>query len=153
MPVPSRPGDTPVVHAALGGGRYGFRDRLALGDASFIIGPPTRTTAACFSACALRPELIKTRKRVDAINAVFLRAALREVACHPDDARAVRQARSRLDRLPRRFSPGRRHAWAPRTAAREFPRVWTAGSEYAAQPWLAATARRSTLSTRLGERT
>lgn len=93
-------GDTPVVHAALQYGRYGFRDRLALGDANFIIGPLTRNTAACFSARPLRPELIKTRKKVDAINAVFLRAAFSEVACHPDDARAVRQAHSRLDRLP-----------------------------------------------------
>lgn len=93
-------GDTPVVHAALEDGRYGFRDRLALGDASFIIGPLTRTTAACFSARQLYPALIKTRKKVDAINAVFLRAASREVACHPDDALAVRQAHSRLDRLP-----------------------------------------------------
>jgi hypothetical protein len=93
-------GDTPVVHAALELGRYGFRDRLALGDASFIIGPLSRTTAACFSARRLRPELVKTKKRVDAINAIFLRAASNEVACHPDDARAVRQAHSRLDRLP-----------------------------------------------------
>lgn len=88
------------MHAALDNGRYGFRDQLALGDASFIIGPLTRTTAACFSARPLRPELIKTRKKVDAINAIFLRAASSEVACHPDDARAVRQAHSRLDRLP-----------------------------------------------------
>jgi hypothetical protein len=92
--------DTPVVHAALEGGRYGFRDRLALGDANFIMGPLSRTTAACFSARRLRPEWIKTRKRVDAINALFLRAASNEVACHPSDARAVQQAHSRLDRLP-----------------------------------------------------
>ena len=26
-------GDTPVVHAMLDGGRYGFRDQVALGDA------------------------------------------------------------------------------------------------------------------------
>ncbi|WP_162529949.1 DUF4238 domain-containing protein [Nocardioides caldifontis] len=93
-------GDTPVVHADLRSGRYGFRDRLALGDANFIIGPLSRTTAACFSARPLRPELIRTRKRVDAINAEFLRAASSEVACHPEDARAVRQAHTRLDRLP-----------------------------------------------------
>lgn len=93
-------GDTPVVHAALEDGRHGFRDRLALGDASFIIGPLTRTTAVCFSARPFRPLLIKTRKKIDAINAIFLRAAWTEIACHPDDARAVRQAHSRLDRLP-----------------------------------------------------
>jgi hypothetical protein len=93
-------GDTPVVHADLLNGRYGFRDRLALGDANFIIGPLTRTTAACFSASRLRPEVIRTRKKVDAINAIFLRAACSEVACHPDDAKAIRQTHSRLDRLP-----------------------------------------------------
>lgn len=93
-------GDTPVVHAALDDARYGFRDELALGDATFIIGPLTRTTAACLSARPLRPVTIRTRKKVDAINAIFLRAALQEVACHPDDARALRQAHLRLDRLP-----------------------------------------------------
>jgi hypothetical protein len=93
-------GDTPVVHAQLGNARYGFRDRLALGDADFIIGPLTRTTAACFTVRPLAPALVKTRKMLDTINAIFLRAALREVACHPDDAKAVRQTHSRLDRLP-----------------------------------------------------
>lgn len=93
-------GDTPVVHADLMNSRYGFRDRVALGDANFIIGPLTRTTAACFSASRLRPEVIKTREMVDAINAIFLRAASGEVACHPDDAGAVKQVHSRLDRLP-----------------------------------------------------
>lgn len=93
-------GDTPVVHASLGDARYGFRDYLAINDANFIIGPLTRTTAACFSARPLEPVRIRTRKKVDAINAIFLRAASDEVACHPDDARAVRQAHSNLDRLP-----------------------------------------------------
>jgi len=93
-------GDTPVVHAQLRDGRYGFRDRLALGDADFIIGPLTRTTAACFTVQPLAPVLVKTRKVVDTINAIFLRAALAEVACHPADAKALRQTYSRLDRLP-----------------------------------------------------
>lgn len=93
-------GDTPVVHAQLREGRYGFRDGLALGDANFIIGPLTRTTAACFTVRPLTPVLVKTRRMVDTINGIFLRAALAEVACHPDDAKAVRQTHSRLDRLP-----------------------------------------------------
>jgi hypothetical protein len=100
-------GDTPVVHARLDDGRYGFRDRLALGDADFIIGPLTRTTAACFTVRPLRPVLVRTRKLLDAINAIFLRAALEEVACHPDDANAVRQTYSRLDRLPPTILTGR----------------------------------------------
>jgi hypothetical protein len=93
-------GDTPVVHALQREGRYGFRDCLALGDADFIIGPLTRTTAACFTVRPLGPVLVKTRKMLDTINAILLRAALAEVACHPDDARAVRQTHSRMDRLP-----------------------------------------------------
>lgn len=92
--------DTPVVHADLKRGRYGFRDHLALDDADFIIGPLTRTTAACFTARPLPPMLVKTRKLLDATNAIFLRAALEEIACHPDDARALQQTHSRLDRLP-----------------------------------------------------
>lgn len=100
-------GDTPVVHAALKDGRYGFRDHLALGDADFIIGPLTRTTAACFTVQPLSPVLVKTRKMLDAINAIFLRAALVEVACHPDDAKALRQTYSRLDRLPPSILTGR----------------------------------------------
>jgi hypothetical protein len=93
-------GDTPVVHAALEHGLYGFRDRVALGDANFIVGPLSRTTAACFSARRLHLHQVKTRKQVDTINAIFMRAASAEVACHPDDARSVRQAHSRLERLP-----------------------------------------------------
>jgi hypothetical protein len=93
-------GDTPVVHAHFESDRYGFRDHLAIGDANFIFGPLTRTTAACFTNKRLPPVLVKTRKMVDTINGVFLRAALAEVACHPDDAKALRQTHSRIDRLP-----------------------------------------------------
>lgn len=76
-------GDTPVVHAALANNRYGFRDHLALGDADFIIGPLTRTTAACFTVQPLRPVLVTTRMVLDAINAIFLRAASAEVGLSP----------------------------------------------------------------------
>lgn len=93
-------GDTPVVHAHLATGRYGFRDSLALGDASMIVGPLTRTTAACFSAKPLAPVTITTYKALDALNAVFVRAATAEVACHPDDARRLQQVANRLDGLP-----------------------------------------------------
>jgi hypothetical protein len=55
-------GDTPVVHAQLGAGRYGFRDQLALGDADFIIGPLTRTTAACFTVRPLPAARVTTRR-------------------------------------------------------------------------------------------
>jgi hypothetical protein len=100
-------GDTPVVHAVLNDRRYGFRDRLALGDADLIIGPLTRRTAACFTVKPLNPVRLTTRKRLDATNAIFMRAALAEIACHPDDSRAVKQTHSRLDRLPPSLLTGR----------------------------------------------
>lgn len=93
-------GDTPVVHAALNEDRYGFRDELALGDADFVIGPLTRRTAVCFTAKHFAPVIVKSRKLLDVINGIFLRAARSEVACHPDDANALRQTHSRLDRRP-----------------------------------------------------
>ena len=93
-------GDTPIVHADVEAGRYGFRDSLALGDASLIVGPLTRRTAACFSAKPLAPVTIRTHKVLDALNAVFIRAATAEVACHPDDALRLQQVAGRLDRLP-----------------------------------------------------
>jgi hypothetical protein len=39
--------------------------------------------------------------------AIFLRAVSAEVACHPDDARALAQTHSRLDRLPPSILTGR----------------------------------------------
>lgn len=105
-------GDTPVVHADAATGRYGFRDSLALGDASMIIGPLTNRTAACFAAQPLGPAVIRTHKALDALNAVFIRAATSEVACHPDDARRLQQVANRVDALPPHlFLDGRR----PRT--------------------------------------
>jgi hypothetical protein len=95
------------VHAALAYNRYGFRDHLARGDADFIVGPLTRTVAACFTIEPLRPVLVTTRRRLDALNAIFFRAAAAEVACHPDDAKAVAQTHSRLDRLPPSILTGR----------------------------------------------
>ena len=65
----------------------------------------TRTLASQrggFTAQRLPAVLVKTRKMLDAVNAIFLRAAQAEVACHPEDAKAIRQTYSRLDRLPRR---------------------------------------------------
>jgi hypothetical protein len=93
-------GDTPIVHADPATNRYGFRDSLAIGDASLIIGPLTRQVAACFSARPLPSMTIKTRKALDALNALFIRAATAEVACHPEDARRLQQVAGRLDRLP-----------------------------------------------------
>ncbi|MBX3284243.1 MAG: hypothetical protein KF703_02780 [Actinobacteria bacterium] len=93
-------GDVPVLHIDTGGQRFGFGDELDIADADLIAGPLTRTVAACFNAEPLEDVVFGTRKRVDAWNALFIRAARAEVAAHPDDARTLRQTHSRLDRLP-----------------------------------------------------
>lgn len=92
--------DAPVAHVNTRTGRHGFRDDLALGDANLIMGPLTRRVGVCFTARRHNHVVVKTRAQLDLINAVFLRAALTEVACHPDDARAVSHTHRRLDRLP-----------------------------------------------------
>jgi hypothetical protein len=92
-------GDTPIAHARLAEDTYGFKDSLALGDADFIVGPLTRRTAAAFTAKRFEAVSVTTRRMVDTINAVFIRAAFKEVACHPDDARAMAQTFRSLDRL------------------------------------------------------
>ncbi len=93
-------GDGPVLHVATAEQRFGFADGLAVADADLVCAPLTRTVAACFNAEPLDDVVFGTRKRVDAWNAMFLRAARAEVAAHPDDARTLRQTHSRLDRLP-----------------------------------------------------
>lgn len=93
-------GDVPVVHADVKAGRYGFRDNLALGDANLIVGPLSRRVGVCLSAARLPHAELRTRKLVDTINAVFWRAAVSEVICHPDDSHASSQLRRKLDRLP-----------------------------------------------------
>ena len=92
-------GDAPVVHASVAEGRYGFRDKLALGDADLIIGPLTRRTAACFTASRLPAKQVTTKALVKTINCEFWRAAEREVACHPDDVPATRRLHTNLDRF------------------------------------------------------
>ena len=101
-------GDTPVVHAHPATRRYGFRDRLALLDATLIIGPLTRTVAACFTVEPLPPTTVRTHRELDVLNAVFVRSAAAEVACHPNDARRLQQVAGRLDRLPPELLFGRR---------------------------------------------
>jgi hypothetical protein len=93
-------GDVPIVHADVTTGRYGFRDHLAIGDANMIVGPLSRRTAVFLSAAPLRHAELRTRKLVDTVNAVFWRAALAEVICHPEDSLATAQLWRKLDRLP-----------------------------------------------------
>lgn len=104
-------GDTPIVHADLATERYGFRDSLAIGDATLILGPLTRRTAVCFTVERLAPVVITTHKALDSLNAVFIRAAVAEVVCHPADAKRLQQVSSRLDQLPpHQFLERRRRA-------------------------------------------
>lgn len=84
-------GDVPVVHANLEQGRFGFRDNLAVGDSDIILGALTRRTVACFTAKKELNVRVRTASKVQKINNIFVRAALREVACHPDDAVAVKR--------------------------------------------------------------
>lgn len=93
-------GDTPVTHADPITRRYGFRDRLAIGDSTLIVGPLARRTAVAFTATPLRPVTLTTRRMVDTMNAVFIRNARSEIASHPDDAKPTRQAVWRRDRNP-----------------------------------------------------
>jgi hypothetical protein len=95
--------DIPIVHANTKTGQYGFRDGLALGDADLIVGPLTRWTAVALSVRPTPHVTLKVKKRLQEVNAVFARAALREIACHPDDARELARVCQRLDQLP----PGR----------------------------------------------
>ena len=78
-------GDIPVVHYQPTDGRFGFDSDLAIGDAGSIIGAITRRKAVLFTT---RPEpSVRTvdRAGVYRINALLIRGASHEVACHPDD--------------------------------------------------------------------
>lgn len=89
-------GDVPVIHADLHSGRFGFRDRLAIGDATLVGAALTRTSAAFFTVRPQRNETLTSKSKVREVNALFVRAAVSEVASHPDDALEL----SRLCRNP-----------------------------------------------------
>jgi Protein of unknown function (DUF4238) len=93
-------GDVPVVHADTATGRFGYRDRLAFGDANLIVGPLTRRVAVCFSQEPERPVKVTTKKLFNQVNGIFVRAALAEVACHPDDALNLQRVCRDLPPLP-----------------------------------------------------
>ncbi len=78
-------GDVPIVHANLGDGRFGYRDRLAVGDADLIMGPLTRRVLVCFSATPDSSVRITTKRKLNEVIGLLVRASLREIACHPDD--------------------------------------------------------------------
>jgi Protein of unknown function (DUF4238) len=101
---PAGPGfvisDLPVVHFSSARQAYGFRDRLALGDADLVGAPLTRYTAAFLSQGHTPDVLLKTKKQLQRINALFWRCATSEVACHPDDVREATRVWSHLSELP-----------------------------------------------------
>lgn len=57
-------GDVPVVHALLASQRFGFRDRLAIGDADYVAGPISRRVAVLFTVNRLPHKVIQTKKLI-----------------------------------------------------------------------------------------
>ncbi|MFP5487622.1 MAG: DUF4238 domain-containing protein [Acidimicrobiia bacterium] len=89
-------GDAPVVHANLDSARFGFRDRLAIGDANLILVPLTRRVAACLTRSPMADTTIGSMHQWKRVVDIQIRACLGEIAAHPDDAHAV----ARLCRYP-----------------------------------------------------
>lgn len=93
-------GDIPAVHGNTKTGKFGFRDHVAIGDSDLIMAPISRRVAVFLSATR-RPHTTLTMKwQAQSINALTIRAALAEVACHPGDALEL----GRVVRDPHRFS-------------------------------------------------
>lgn len=96
--------DTSIVHAYPPDKRYGFRDGLGIEAATLMIGPLTRRIAVAFTTRQTANRVFKYRWEVDTLNAIFIRNARSEVACHPDDDKTSRQAFSRRhDNPPERL--------------------------------------------------
>ena len=94
--------DQPVLHARPDEGRYGFASQLALGDADLIIMPIKRQLVAFYTVQPLvnRHFTLKTERSLGVINAALCRNALKEVACHPDDAGDVSRVIRYIDQYP-----------------------------------------------------
>jgi hypothetical protein len=78
--------DQPVLHARPDEGRYGFASQLAVGDADLIVMPIRRRLVAFYTVRRMANFTLKTKRGLRAINAALCRNAVKEVACHPDDA-------------------------------------------------------------------
>jgi hypothetical protein len=81
--------DQPVLHARPDEGRYGFASQLAIGDADLIVVPIERRLVAFYTSHLLanRHFTLETKRGLQIINAALCRNAVKEVACHPEDAR------------------------------------------------------------------
>jgi hypothetical protein len=96
--------DHPILHGKRDEGLFGFRYAGAVGDADLIAVPIHRRLVAFYSRRRLANVRIKTKKGVSVVNALLMRNAAREVACHPDDALVTSQLIRNLDRyLPEKF--------------------------------------------------
>lgn len=91
--------DHPIVHGRIGLGLFGF-DAGPVGESDTVLVPITRRLAGVYSPSRLPDVRIETKKGVDWINSLLLRAAMKEVACHPDDALATTRLIRNLDRYP-----------------------------------------------------
>lgn len=92
--------DQPVVHARPDEGRYGFASHLAIGDADLIIMPIRRRLVAFYTVQRMANFTLKTKRGLRVINAAFCRNAVKEVACHPDDARDGAHVIRYIDKYP-----------------------------------------------------
>jgi hypothetical protein len=92
--------DQPIVHARPEEGRYGFRSKLAVGDANLLLMPIHRRLAAIYTSRPLPHFALRTKRGLRTINATFCRNAVAEVACHPHDALETSRLIRNLDRFP-----------------------------------------------------
>ena len=94
--------DQPVVHARPDEGRYGFASQLAIGDANLIMVPIKRRLLAFYTVQPLanRDFTLETKRGLRIINAALCRNAVKEVACHSEDARDASYLIREIDRYP-----------------------------------------------------
>ena len=91
-------GDVPVVHADDRTNRFGFTDSLAIGDSNRIMAPLTPRVAAILTEEPIPPGIVKSKRKLNALNAFLIRGALREVACRHEDAQDVQRVCRQIDR-------------------------------------------------------
>ena len=92
--------DQPVLHALRNEGRYGFIGHLAIGDADLIMIPIQRRLLALYTTQQMANFTLKTKRGLRVINAALCRNAVKEVACHPDDAQDTSQVIRYIDQYP-----------------------------------------------------
>lgn len=100
-------GDNPIVHADLDAGRFGFRDKLAVGDSNIVFIPLTRRTAALLARDKTPDTTITTMHQWRRIVDIQIRACTSEIATYPTDTITIaRLCRQPLKRPMRRTPVG-----------------------------------------------